>query len=224
MLSVFVPAYDGPTNDNARLAKLVFRNSPRNLVIGSKATKKSLLERIQLDETTALLLMAHGSHEFVFAQDDEVALSIADILQDAGGVRRLKIFAWACKTSLKLGPAFHSAATSTGVWWGYRTTISAPSPKGGKAFQETLRYIAEGFHKVRGLGAARQFLNGLRDLCQKHRADSISSMAESRNYRDAYEIAVALNEMWMHLDALLPEETQPLRAEMFAESTLLEGV
>lgn len=223
MLKVFVPQYDGPTKDNARLANFAFPNTPSYLVLGNKATRQSLHKHIQVKSTTALLLMAHGCPECVYAQADEVALSIPDVIQDTGGVLRLKIFAWACKTSLKLGPAFQANTTSTGAWWGYRTTISAPCPTRLNAFREVIHFIAGKFHTVKTYGDAKIFFKGLHALCEAHRSEVVTRMAVSGDLRDAHEIAVALREIWQHLDALLPGMQQPFHADMVCDS-MVEGV
>lgn len=223
MLKVFVPQYDGPTSDNARLANDVFPNSPRHLVLGSHATRASLHALIAAHDTSALLVMAHGSSDCVFAQNDEVALNLTDIACDAGGVLRLPVFAWVCKTSIRLGPAFQPVAKSTGAWWGYRTTVSAPSPRRLAAFRDALRYITNRFHAVRTSGAASEFFRGLRDLCEHHRGAVVRDMAKSGDFRDAHEIAVALREVWQHLDALLPSLPQPAHAGLLVES-IVDGV
>jgi hypothetical protein len=224
MLKVFVPRYDAPTIDNARLANDVFPNSPRHLVLGDGATRKSLHALIAETNTTAILIMAHGDKDCVCGHDGEVALSIADLNNNSlSRVLSVPVFAWVCRTSQEIGQVFHSLAKTGGAWWGYRTTVSAPSPREIEAFREVLQYIAKGFQKVHDERAAAKFFCGLQALCDSHYAQVVHRMSVSRDFRDAHEVAVGLRETWEHLDAMLPALCQPFHAGI-KPAAVLDGV
>ena len=223
MLKVFVPRYDSPTNDNARLANDVFPNAPRHLVLGNDATRESLHALIAETNTTAILVMAHGDKDCVLGQGGEVALSIADLHKNVSGVLSVPVFAWVCRTSQEIGQVFHRLAKPGGAWWGYRTTVSAPSPRQIQAFREVLRYIESGFHKVHNEKAAADFFRGLKQLCDHHYVLVVRSMSVSGDFRDAHEVAVGLREAWAHLDAMLPALPQPFHAGIKLDA-VLDGV
>lgn len=211
MVKAFVPAYDDSTSCNARLAQHVF---PRgvDILVGTAATRASLHALIASTSTKALLLMSHGDQDCVCAQGgNEDAISLQDVRNNQNNLIRLPIFAWACKTSLRLGPVFHQhAKTSSGTWWGYRTTISAPSPRELGAFQEILKCIVENFPHSHTINDAKAFLGTLKDLCEFHRHKVVGSMSKSRSYKGAHETAVAFRELWQHLDGWLPCSSQPV--------------
>lgn len=223
MLKVFVPQYDRPTQDNARLANHAFPNSPRYLLLGNSATRAALHALIADQNTTSILILAHGDTDCILAQDGVVALNLSDLKTNVGNVLRLAVFAWACRTSQKLGQEFHRQAIPGGAWWGYRTTVSAPNPRRTQAFQEVLQYIARGFHQVHTKSAAEQFFVGLKDLCTHHYFQVVRSMSISGNFSDAHEIAVGLREAWEHLEVMLPALPQPFDAGT-AFNSVLDGV
>lgn len=214
MLKVFVPKYDAPTTDNARIANDVFPNSPRYLVVGEDATRDSLQALIADSSTTAILIMAHGDSSCIVGQMNEIALGVEDVRQNLGDIWRLPVFAYACRTSLELGQVFHKRAKSSGAWWGYSTTISAPNPREIKAFREVLDYIAKKFCFVKSDREAFKFFQELREICERHRARLVKQMAVSGRMRDAHEVAVGLNEAWAYLEAMLPAQIQPVRADI----------
>lgn len=221
MVSVFVPIYDTPTKHNGMLAGNVFRKR-RNARFGRNATRKSLLDLILNHRTTALLLMSHGDHDCVCGYEGCVALHRDDILKNVAGVLRLPVFAWACKTSLSIGPAFcQSANNNRGAWWGYRTTVSAPSPKELDAFKDILICIVKHFPFVNNERTARQFFSDLKVICETHRNRVVEAMAQSRVYKDAHETAVAFRELWQHLDGWLPAYAQPFQCDQFFDSIVI---
>ena len=213
MVKAFVPAYDNPTECNARLARHVFRHGI-DILIGTDATRASLHALIASSSTKALLLMSHGDQNCICAQGgNEDAISLEDVRNNKNDLIRLAIFAWACKTSLGLGSVFHKNAKGTsGTWWGYRTTISAPSSRELGAFQQILNCIVDNFPNTRTVDDAKAFLGTLRELCESHRQRVVVSMSKSRNYDDAHETAVAFRELWQHLDGWLPCSPQPIEA------------
>jgi hypothetical protein len=214
MVKAFVPAYDSSTNYNVRLANHIFPSGV-NIIQGESATRKSLQNLILSSDTTALFLMSHGDNDCVCAQGGEAAINIDDVKNNTGNILRLNIFAWVCKTSLGLGPAFHQRAKiKKGTWWGYRTTISAPSPREMGAFQKILGYIVDEFPGVNTVSSGKTFISGLKDICELHRDKLVLQMSRSRCYDDAHETAVAFRELWEHLEGWLPIDPQPVHSGM----------
>jgi hypothetical protein len=212
MLKAFVPNYDIPTGDNAHLARHVF-SEDFNMLIGEAATRESLLSLIALPDTTALFLMSHGNHDCVCDQTDGPGLNLSDIKNNVNNILRLPIFAWVCKTALGLGPSFHRRAQKgQGTWWGYRTTISAPSRREISAFKGILEYIIDGFPDIHTVDSGKTFLIGLKELCETHRSRVVFEMSMSSIYEDAHETAVAFRELYEHLEGWLPADPQPIHA------------
>lgn len=224
MLKVFVPNYDGPTASNARLVNDIFPNSPRFLAMGENASRSTLHDFIGDLDTTAIIVMAHGGEDCVLGQRNEIALDIEDIKNNAGQLLRIKIFVWACRTSVKIGQAFHQAASQYGgSWWGYRTTISAPSARHICAYRDVFNFIKDNFYKIKKESDAKVFFQRLKKICDTHYDQIVLSIAVSRQFGDAHEVAVGLKEVWMYLDAMLPGIPQPYQAEI-ALSAVIDGI
>lgn len=217
-VQAFVPNYDSCTQANANLAnKLPMFSHGRQIVHGASATRSAFWQLVRNQKP--IIVLSHGDYSLVCAQGGkEYAIALADVKNNLDDIRNRNMFVWACRTSVHLGREFrrHPTLNKGGIWWGYPVTVSAPDTRVMNDFITVFSFIVESFHHVSSVEEALNFREALRDLCVPIYSRVVKLAAESRQYKDLHETAVAFREVHEYLDVSfangerLPSQQAPL--------------
>ncbi len=191
---VFITAHDGPTSDNLAVAGHIADAAAVSLR-ANEAVRENLVDALAASEGEPFLAMCHGAPATLQGNDDEPALTIADVAALDGR----ESFAFACRTSETLGP---TVAAAGGVWFGYSGPINClPAGEDVRSqFVAIIDFVSSRFPGCREPVPARAFIDDLDALTNVAFA-SIEPFAD-------FEALHALRDITRRLRVWLPGASQ----------------
>jgi len=205
MSILFAINHDEPTKANFLMAQRI-ANQQDTTLFGPQATRNALLSAIKSSNSKELFLMSHGSKDGPLDENKKEFITRSD----AGALAGAKVFAWACRTGIRIG---HEMAAQGIIWWGYDAAVTAPDERERYAgvIANVFMLAKNNFHQCSTRRSVEVLLSKIREECESALKELDRLIEEDDDETEILSILSTCAQFWQRLSVWIGNDQKPLR-------------